>query len=55
MPNACPADLIDLYTRAVVCQRFPAYKLEELKGAPAGDILRALDLLSLADQARSQG
>ena len=44
--------LLGLYRRAVVCQRFPAYKLEELRELPATEITQALELLSLAEQVR---
>jgi hypothetical protein len=44
-----------LYQRALICQRFPAYKLEDLRGAPAVEIMRAMALLDLAAQAQQKG
>jgi hypothetical protein len=44
--------LVALYQRAVVCRWFPAYKLEDLTNTPAIEILRAIRLLTIADQVR---
>ena len=47
--------LVALYQRAVICQAFPAYKLHEVKGLPAREILQAMQLLKLAREAQSSG
>ena len=50
MHHNCPPELVMLYTKVVICQAFPAYKLSELDGEPAGELLQALRLLDLARQ-----
>lgn len=50
MHNTCPVKLQSLYTRARICQEFPAYKLHELRDAPAGELLQAIELLNLAKE-----
>ena len=52
MQHDCPPKLVLLYQRALLCKEFPAYRLDELRNLPAGDILRAMELLSLARQAQ---
>lgn len=54
MDASPPADVVLLYQRAIICQRFPAYKLSDLgREAPAAELLRALALLDLAQQAQN--
>lgn len=54
MPGAAPPPRLRwLYTRAVICQRFPAYKLEDVDDAPIVDLLQALELLNTADKLRA--
>ena len=50
MPSHVDPALVWLYQRAVICQTFPAYRLEELQDAPIVDILRAVELIGLARQ-----
>ncbi len=45
--------LVGLYQRAVICQTFPAYKLHEVRDAPARELLQALELIDLARKAQS--
>lgn len=49
-----PAD-VALYRRAVVCQAFPAYRLDELRHTRADEPLRALELLKLARDIQAAG
>jgi hypothetical protein len=44
---------VGLYQRARICQRFPAYTLRGLRDEPAGEIMRAIELIALADKAAS--
>ena len=44
---------VQLYRRAQLCQLFPAYKLSDLDGAPARDLLLGAALLDLARKAQS--
>lgn len=54
MQNAVDGRLVTLYERAVICTTFPAYKLEDLDGAPVGDLLQALELLNTARAATAK-
>lgn len=53
MHHDCPVALQMLYTRARICETFPAYKLSELQVEPAGELLQALHLLALARKVQS--
>lgn len=54
MPGAAPpARLRWLHTRAVICQRFPAYKLSDLDREPIVPILQAIELIDAADKVRN--
>jgi len=53
MPSAADPRLVNLYTRAMICQTFPAYKLHELRDTPATELLLAMKLMETANKARS--
>lgn len=55
MHNQVNPRLTWLYTRAVICQAFPAYKLSDLEDEPLPDLLQALELLDIARKALSKG
>jgi len=42
-----------LYQRAVICRTFPAYKLEDLEHVSLVPLLRAMQLLDVADKVRN--
>ena len=43
--------LVWLYHRATIARTFPAYKLHELRDLPATELMQAMQLLNLAQQA----
>ncbi len=45
--------LVWLYSRAIICQTFPAYKLHELRDIPAGELMQAMVLLDTARRVNS--
>ncbi len=45
--------LVALYRRAVVCQTFPAYRLDDLTHLKAIPILQAMQLLDVARKVQS--
>ena len=52
MPGARPpARLRWLYTRAVICQRFPGYRLHDFEGPDAVPIVPILQAMQLLDAA----
>ena len=53
MHNQVNPRLAGLYQRAVICQTFPAYKLEDLDDAPLGELMQALELLTTARQVQT--
>ncbi len=45
--------LVMLYQRAVICRMFPAYRLEDLEHISLVPLLRAIQLLNVADKVRN--
>ena len=54
MADAQPAarDVL-LFQRWKICQEFPGYRFHEMRDLPAGEFLRALELVSLARQVQA--
>lgn len=50
MTTTAPSRLASLYQRALICETFPAYRLEDLTTIPARDLLQAVELVSIARQ-----
>jgi hypothetical protein len=54
MPGAQPSPRLRwLYTRAVICSRFPGYRLHDFEGpdaVPIAPVLQALQLLDTAQK-----
>lgn len=58
MPSSPPPRLVWLYQAALVCQLFPAYRLEdimEMPGSQLRDLLTAAKLLDIARTVNGRG
>lgn len=53
MHNSVDPALTWLYWCARVCQRFPAYKIEDVRAMPIIEIQQAMRLLDLAEQIKN--
>ncbi len=51
--NPASWQLADLYQRALICKTFPAYKLSDIDGLKYTEIMWAMRLLDVAQQAES--
>ena len=45
--------LVWLYYKGLICKEFPAYRFDELDHVPIADLLVAMELMGLAQQALS--
>lgn len=53
MHNQVNPRWVQLYQRAVICQTFPAYKLEDFDTVSMAELLQAVELLDTARKAQT--